>query len=215
DGAGRRCSSRSRSAGGSRPRTRSWWRRSSSVGRGLRWRSWTKSRAGTSSPTPRGRARGWWDTRPGGSMPWRESPEELARARAEQPVIVPTPGGHLYGIFTPPAPDASPADLCVVLFTRPRFHRNRMWVEAARWLAARGFACFRFDYHGTGDSEGEAAVLDPNRPYREDAVAVLRHLREHLGQTRFVLSGLCFDARTARAAVMDEVNGVRGRVFVW
>jgi pimeloyl-ACP methyl ester carboxylesterase len=147
-------------------------------------------------------------------MPWRESAAELACARAEQPVVIPTPAGALYGIFTPPAPDVPAPELCAVLFTRPRSHRNRMWVEAARRLASHGFACFRFDYHGTGDSEGASSFLDPNHPYREDAVAVLRHLRAHFGQRRFVLSGLCFDARTALSAFMDEGDAIEGLVFV-
>src|SRR5437763_15478570 len=123
-------------------------------------------------------------------MPWRESPAELERARAEVPVAWPTPAGTLFGILTPPA---NPAAHCVVLFTRPRSHRNRMWVEAARHLAARGFAAFRFDYHGTGDSEGETAFLNPNRPYRDDVAAVLRMLRERFGYERFLVLGACFD----------------------
>jgi pimeloyl-ACP methyl ester carboxylesterase len=147
-------------------------------------------------------------------VPWRETPEELARARAEQPVRVPGPLGTLVGIFTPPAPAVPPAGLCAVLLTRPRSHRNRMWVEGARRLAARGFACFRFDYHGTGDSEGTPARLDPNRPYREDVVAVIRHLRERLGQRRFVLCGACFDARTALSAFVDEGDAIEGLMFM-
>lgn len=147
-------------------------------------------------------------------MPWRESPEELARARSERPRVVPTPLGDLFGIFTPPAPEAPEAGLCAVLFTRPRSHRNRMWVEGARRLAAHGFACFRFDYHGAGDSTGESSRLDPNAPYREDAIAVLRHLREHLGQRRFVLYGSCFDARTALSAFRDEPSAIAGLAFV-
>jgi pimeloyl-ACP methyl ester carboxylesterase len=147
-------------------------------------------------------------------MPWRETPEELARARAEEPVVIPTPAGALYGIFTPPAPGAPPADLCTVLLTRPRLHRNRMWIEAARRLAVRGFSCFRFDYHGEGESEGVAAPLDPNRPYREDVLAVMRHLRTHCGQNRFVLSGLCFDARTALSAFAEDGDAVEGLVFM-
>lgn len=147
-------------------------------------------------------------------MPWRESTAELARARAEEPMVIPTPAGALYGILTPPDPEVPPVGRCVVLFTRPRLHRNRMWVEAARRLATAGYASFRFDYHGTGDSEGESAFLDPNRPYREDAVAVLRHLREHAGQRRFVVSGLCFDARTALSAFVSEGDSIDGLVFI-
>jgi pimeloyl-ACP methyl ester carboxylesterase len=147
-------------------------------------------------------------------MPWRESPQQLARARAERPVVIPTPLGALYGIYTPPDPDAPAAGLTVIHFTRPRSHRNRMWVEGARRLAARGFACFRFDYHGTGDSEGESAFLDPNQPYRDDALAVMRHLREHCGARRFVLTGSCFDARTALSTLAEEGEAVEGLAFI-
>lgn len=147
-------------------------------------------------------------------MPWLETASDVDRARAERPVVIPTRLGRLFGIFTPPAPLAPPARPCVVLFTRPRSHRNRMWVEGARRLAARGFAAFRFDYHGAGDSEGESGFLDPNQPYREDAAAVLRDLRERHGQTRFVLVGSCFDARTALAAFADEADAIAGLVFI-
>jgi alpha/beta superfamily hydrolase len=146
-------------------------------------------------------------------MPWRETAAELERARAEQPVTLPTPAGTLFGIHTPPDPAAPVARHCVVLFTRPRSHRNRMWVEAARRLATRGFGAFRFDYHGTGDSEGETTFLDPNRPYRDDADAVLRMLRERHGYDRFLLVGSCFDARTALSAFVDHGSEVDGLVF--
>lgn len=146
-------------------------------------------------------------------MPWRESAAELERARAEQAVVVRAPRGDLVGIFTPPSPAAPARGRCVVFFTRPRSHRNRMWIEGARRLASRGFACFRFDYHGTGDSGGESGFLNPNQPYGDDATAVLRHLREQLGQRRFVLSGACFDARTALAAFASEAESIDGIVF--
>lgn len=146
-------------------------------------------------------------------MPWRENASELDRARAEQPVVFPSPGGRLFGIYTPPASEAPPAGLCAVLLTRPRSHRNRMWVEGARRLAGQGFGAFRFDYHGCGDSEGENPKLDPNTPYREDVVAAIRTLRSRFGQQRFVLSGACFDARTALSAFADEGEAIAGLVF--
>lgn len=147
-------------------------------------------------------------------MPWRERPEELARARAERPTVVHAPRGEVFGIFTPAAGDVPSRGLCVVLFTRPRSHRNRMWVEAARRLAARGIAAFRFDYHGNGDSSGESGFLNPNDPFRDDAVAVLRHLVQHEGQSRFVLVGACFDARTALSTFPEEGERIAGIAFI-
>lgn len=146
-------------------------------------------------------------------MPWRETAAELGRARAEDAVTVPSPAGTLFGIHTPPDPAAAAAGYCVVLFTRPRSHRNRIWVEGARRLATRGFGAFRFDYHGTGDSEGETSFLDPNRPYLDDARAVLAMLRERFGYRKFLVLGACFDARTALATFVDKASGVEGLVF--
>ena len=147
-------------------------------------------------------------------MPWLESPAELARARAEQPFVAAAPSGRLFGVFTPAAPECRPAELCAVLLTRPRSHRNRMWIEGARRLAAQGFSAVRFDYHGCGDSGGDSAVLDPNRPYRDDVVAVIRHAREHFGARRFVVCGACFDARVALSAFAAEADAIAGLVFI-
>lgn len=146
-------------------------------------------------------------------MPWRETPEELDRARAEQPIIVPGPHPGLVGIYTPPAPGPA-TDLCVIWLTIPRSHRNRMWVQGARHLATRGFASFRFDYHGVGDSGGESSQVDPNHPFREDILTVIRHLRKARGHRRFVLFGSCFDARTALSAFAGESDAIEGLVFL-
>lgn len=147
-------------------------------------------------------------------MPWRETAAELDRARAEVPVKLPAPGGELFGIYTPPDPAAPAAGRCVVHLTRPRSHRNRNWVEAARRLASRGFAAFRFDYHGTGDSGGVSAFLDPREPYHDDVIAAIRFVRTRFGATRFVLTGSCFDARTALSAFRDESDAIDGLAFV-
>jgi dienelactone hydrolase len=88
-----------------------------------------------------------------------------------------------------------------------------MWVEAARRLANQGFAAFRFDYHGTGDSEGVTAFLNPNTPYRDDADAVLSMLRTRFGHERFLVVGSCFDARTALSTFVSNGAAVDGMVF--
>jgi pimeloyl-ACP methyl ester carboxylesterase len=43
---------------------------------------------------------------------------------------------------------------------------------------------------------------------------VLRHLRAAHGQTRFVVYGSCFDARTALSAFADEADAIAALVFV-
>jgi pimeloyl-ACP methyl ester carboxylesterase len=147
-------------------------------------------------------------------MPWPEAPAERERARAEQPLVIAAPEGELVALYTPPSADTPAAGICTVHLTRPRSHRNRNWVRGARWLAARGFAACRFDYHGTGDSGGASTFLDPSAPYRSDVVAVLRALRDRFDHRRFVLSGSCFDARTALSALLDEPGSIAGVAFV-
>jgi pimeloyl-ACP methyl ester carboxylesterase len=147
-------------------------------------------------------------------MPWRETPAELERARAEQAIVVERPSGSLVGIFTPAAEPATASGKCVVFFSRPRFEYHRLTVEAARRMAAAGLACFRFDYTGWGDSEGESPVVDLDRPFTDDGLAVLAHLSSRLGMERFILWGSCFDARTAISLMEREGHRIDGLVFI-
>jgi alpha/beta superfamily hydrolase len=143
-----------------------------------------------------------------------ETPAQLERAWAEQPVVIPGPQGELYGIFTPPAPEVSPAGLCVILLGRNRWWVDRLSVKGARWLATRGFACLRFDYRGYGESEGVCESIDTEKPFQEDVAAAIRFMRNEYAQQRFVLSGFCFDARTALAAVEREGAAIKAIVAV-
>ncbi len=147
-------------------------------------------------------------------MEWNETPAERSRASAERPIIMSGQHGTLYGILTPPAPDASPANMCVILLGRNRWWGDRLSVKGARWLAARGFSCLRFDYHGYGESEGECKPIDPDSPYREDALTAIRHMRSSFAQHRFALCGFCFDGRTAMSAVEYEGGSIGAIVVV-
>jgi alpha/beta superfamily hydrolase len=147
-------------------------------------------------------------------MDWDETPAERARSAAEQPVIMCGEHGRLYGIFTPPSLEASPAGLCAILLGRNRWFGDRLSVKSARWLAVRGFSCLRFDYHGYGESEGESLVVESDRPYTEDALTAIRHMRCEFAQERFVLSGFCFDGRTAMSALEKEHESIEAIVVV-
>jgi len=143
-------------------------------------------------------------------MNWRETPATLSRARAEQPLVFKGPKGALHGIFTPPAPDAPPAEACVVFPGRPRSGLMRLPVLAARILAAEGFAALRFDLRGRGESAGEVALPSRKEPLGEDVVAAIHHLREAHGQKRFLLAGYCFDALTVLDSFKDEADSISG-----
>jgi pimeloyl-ACP methyl ester carboxylesterase len=147
-------------------------------------------------------------------MPWRETPEELARARAERAFMMAGPRGQLIGIYTPPAPEVAPADLCVVMLSRPRFEHRRMTVQAARRLAVNGFGCLRFDQNGWGESEGEDLPINPEKPRQYEALHAIKYARENLGHTRFVMWGACLDGLSALSAFDGEAAAIEGLIIM-
>jgi len=147
-------------------------------------------------------------------MDWSETPAELASARAERPVLIPGPLGALRAIFTPPAPAAPSAGLCVVMPGRMRWLPVRGQVKTARALAAQGFACLRFDYHGYGESEGVDARTNRDTPFGEDVAAAIRYLRRAHGQRAFVLWGRCFDSLSSLGAFAHEADAIAGLLYV-
>jgi alpha/beta superfamily hydrolase len=147
-------------------------------------------------------------------MDWNETAAERAVALTERPVVLPGTHGNLYGILTPPNSNSSPAGLCAILLGRNRWFGDRLSVKGARWLAARGFYCLRFDYHGYGESEGECEIIDGDKPYSEDALAAIGYMRSEFGQQRFALAGFCFDGRTALSAVEQAGQSIATVVAV-
>ena len=73
----------------------------------------------------------------------------------EQPLHFDTHGARLFGVLH--LPDDTSRDLGVVFcppFAEEHKQGYRIFVETARRLAAAGVPSLRFDYRGTGDSEG-------------------------------------------------------------
>lgn len=82
---------------------------------------------------------------------------------------------------------------------------NRLYVEIARRLAARGAPVLRFDSAGIGDSTMTRPAAEPDIARLEEVGLALEELRRHHGASRFALIGLCSGAVTAfQAAVRDE-----------
>ena len=66
------------------------------------------------------------------------------------------PLGTLRGLLHRPD-GAEPAPVVLLLhgFTGQHIEQDRLFVQAARALAAAGFAALRFDFYGSGDSDGD------------------------------------------------------------
>ena len=125
--------------------------------------------------------------------------------------------GNLFGVLSEPDPALARPGAPAVLFSNTGIHHhvgpNRIWVELARALAARGLSALRFDLSGLGDSgarpgqegERERAILD----FR-DAMDLVAKRR---GASSFVLVGLCSGADAVHAAALADPR-VAGAVYV-
>ncbi len=90
---------------------------------------------------------------------------------------------------------------CVMLlhgFTGQALEPHRFFAHIARALAANGIAAFRFDYRGSGNSEGDFSEMTAQREV-QDARAALRLLetRTELDGYRFGLLGLSMGGMVA------------------
>lgn len=79
----------------------------------------------------------------------------------ERPIIFYNQGQHLNGVLHSPADcDAlCPAVALFHGFTGTKVEPHRIFVKTARELAAVGFYALRFDFRGSGDSEGDFSEM--------------------------------------------------------
>ncbi|MGV8940240.1 MAG: hypothetical protein ACOH1P_01710 [Lysobacter sp.] len=114
--------------------------------------------------------------------PGSQSPAARATGTAWEPLWLGHHPRRLYGALHPAA--ASQLGLIVVA---PLLHEQqrtrRLVTELAATLAAKGFPCLRFDFFGSGDSEGDGEQLD-YASMRSDLQQAAEALRASTGVTR-------------------------------
>lgn len=115
-------------------------------------------------------------------------------------------GGRLFGILSRNGDTAGRP--LVILFNGGAVHHvgpNRIYVDAARALAANGIACLRMDLETLGDSVLDGAWRE-NYPYPRTALrdvsAAFAFARE-LGYPRVIPAGLCSGSHMAFHAALD------------
>jgi exosortase A-associated hydrolase 1 len=128
----------------------------------------------------------------------------------EVPVVFECDCDTLVGIASvPPTPKAIGV-LIVVGGPQYRVGSHRMFVLLARALAEDGYAAFRFDYRGMGDSSGAQRTFED---VHDDIACAARAFRAQAPQvTRLVLWGLC-DAASAALISVDRLPDVAGLVL--
>lgn len=87
-------------------------------------------------------------------------------------------------------------------FTGTKSESKRLFVEAARDLASRGFNALRFDFYGSGDSEGEFKdfLVSHNIANLKDAII----WTQEKGYEQIAVLGLSLGAATAILTVADQ-----------
>jgi fermentation-respiration switch protein FrsA (DUF1100 family) len=110
-------------------------------------------------------------------------------------------------------PDARPLYPCAVFlhsYTGNRIGEHRLLVKAARELTRSGMACLRFDFRGSGESEGDFADFTLETEI-SDARAAIKFLSDFKGidPERIGLVGIGFGASVAACISADnEVNSL-------
>ena len=110
-------------------------------------------------------------------------------------------------LHLPLEPQEKPMPCVLMLhgFTGQALEPHRFFAMIARALAKKGIAAFRFDFRGSGNSEGDFSEMTAQREI-EDARAALRLLesRSELDRSRFGLLGLSMGGMIAALTVGVE-----------
>ncbi|MCC6750223.1 MAG: alpha/beta fold hydrolase [Deltaproteobacteria bacterium] len=137
------------------------------------------------------------------------------------------PQGTLRGfVHRPEEPGPAPAVLLLHGFTGHHLEQDRLFVQTARRLTRAGFFVLRFDFYGSGDSDGEFHEWTPLTEVA-DAGAALEWVAAEPGvdANRLGLIGLSLGGCVASlvagqdprvgALVLWNAVGIPGRHFPW
>jgi uncharacterized protein len=113
-------------------------------------------------------------------------------------------GQRLWGMLHLPVDVQKPVPAVLILhgFTGQRMEPHRLFVLFSRLLAEHGIASMRFDFRGSGESEGVFDEMTPSREV-EDVVAAYAFLksRAEINPTKLGLLGLSMGGMVAALSV--------------
>ena len=158
--------------------------------------------------------------------PRSAGPEPVLDAIVERADTVESPWGSIFGVIAEPARGTPRAECCALFLNAGGVRHigpNRMWVEAARRLAAEGGISLRFDLPGIGESGGDPGLNLPalyQKGLVEQVEFVMESLKSRFGFTRFAVAGLCSGAFWAFHAALRNVSIssatlLNPRLFFW
>jgi uncharacterized protein len=155
----------------------------------------------------------------GAAQPLSHVPPASATAAAPAPVPVTfsnPSGARLFGILHRPERPREPGTAILLLSpgVKMRVAPHRLYNKMAARFVALGYPVLRFDFHGLGDSEGdapEALLADfygatQMGRYVGDTIAAMDWLQQRHGFDRFIVGGLCGGALTGLLAATRDVR---------
>jgi hypothetical protein len=128
----------------------------------------------------------------------------------EQAAYFPVSGAHLYTVLHGAA-DPLARVLLVGPFASERNTSYLPWVRWARYLAARGVECLRYDYRGIGESTGALEDLSLE-DWMEDVEVLAAELKDRSPDLPLILHGLELGAILAANAFE---KGVADGLLLW
>ncbi|MBY0246070.1 MAG: hypothetical protein K2Q17_00280 [Nitrospiraceae bacterium] len=131
------------------------------------------------------------------------------------PVTFQNRDGHrLFGMVHRPAKSCASGAAIILLSpgVKMRVAPHRLYLDMAERFAALGYLVLRFDFHGLGDSEGEAeeefladlyGAVQVGR-YINDTIAAMDWMESTYAAKKFIVSGLCGGAITGLLAAVKD-----------
>ena len=121
---------------------------------------------------------------------------------------------RLFGLFSPAERKRSPSRAAVLChpWGREYEHAHRSMRMLDSTLSAAGFDVLRFDYYGSGDSNGEASEVTL-AGWESDIVAAVEEIKDTTGTARVALVGLRLGATLAARVAARMRTCVRDLVL--
>jgi pimeloyl-ACP methyl ester carboxylesterase len=134
----------------------------------------------------------------------------LSQKSKETPIIFQSQNEQLVGILHTPPHETKNLIIMCHGFTGNKVESRRLFVEAARKFCHEGYAAFRFDFYGSGDSAGEFAetTISRNIANLVDAIA----WGQGQNFTCITILGLSMGAATA---ILTLVNHPMDALITW
>ncbi len=130
-----------------------------------------------------------------------------------EPVYFENQGERLIGVLHKPAGKGPFPTVCFFHgFTGNKAEAHRIFVDAAEELVRRGVAAFRFDFRGSGDSEGDFINMTFSNEV-SDALKALDFLRNRDDVASLAVLGLSMGGAIA-ATVSGQVSDLKA-VVLW